>query len=201
MSAKHRYFSKVRVGADRKCTSQRRSARRRPLLAANATPKILLAVQAYSPSAQTNAYVTSVTLPVSGTLRYGYYFGTGLKALATDQNGETTDFYSDDPLSRPTLTYLPLGAWKLTTYAGATETDAYQNPASAAPSPSCTNCLHTQANLDEWGRAISRILESDPAGATTVASNYDAQGRLTSKSNPYRCGSDPTRRVRKDRGS
>ncbi len=40
----------------------------------------------YTPVTPTNAYLTQTTLPVSGTLKYGYYFGSGKRAFSRDQN-------------------------------------------------------------------------------------------------------------------
>jgi RHS repeat-associated protein len=146
----------------------------------------------YAPPAPTNAYLTQVTLPISGTIEYTYYFGTGQKASVTDQNLQETIYQFNDPLNRPTETTLPGGAWSLTTYTGATESDSYNNTYAGSPSPSCSNCVHNETLLDEWGRTEDQVLASDPAGATTVATSYDAQDRVTSKSNPYRSTSDPT---------
>jgi YD repeat-containing protein len=146
----------------------------------------------YAPPAPTNAYLTQVTLPISGTIEYTYYFGTGQKASVTDQNLQETIYQFNDPLNRPTETTLPGGAWTLTTYTGATETDTYQNTYAGSPSPSCSSCVHNETLLDEWARTEDQVLASDPAGATTVATSDDAQDRVTSKSNPYRSASDPT---------
>jgi hypothetical protein len=43
--------------------------------------------QSHSLSQATNAYVTSVTLPIIGTEIFGYYYGSGKSASATDLNG------------------------------------------------------------------------------------------------------------------
>jgi RHS repeat-associated protein len=148
--------------------------------------------QAYTPPAPTNAYVTQTTLPVSGSLKSGYYFATGKLALSTEQNGNTTYQHYLDSLDRPTHTYIPAGGWQLTTYPASTEISTYTGLTDATPSPSCTGCRSDQVTLDSLGRVSESTLVSDPEGATNVDTAYDSTGRVQSTSNPYRSTSDPT---------
>ena len=60
-----------------------------------------------TPSAPTNAYVTQVTLPITGALSFGYYFNTGKLASARDQNGADGYVHYLDPLDRQTHRYGP----------------------------------------------------------------------------------------------
>jgi YD repeat-containing protein len=48
----------------------------------------------YTPSLPTNAFITQITLPVSGATSYGYYYGSGRRAYLRDQNNQTT-YYSE----------------------------------------------------------------------------------------------------------
>ena len=84
------------------------------------------------------------------------------------------------------------GGWKLTSYTSATQTDIYTGLTDTTPSTNCAGCRHDQTNLDGLGRLTSKVLVSDPQGATTTATTYDSSGRVSTRSNPYRSTSDPT---------
>jgi YD repeat-containing protein len=138
--------------------------------------------QTYSPSIKTNAFITAVTLPISGSLSIGYYFGTGASASATDQNSNTFYAHYDD-LGRVSATSQPDGGCTSTTYTSNTVWDSYTCVTSGAS-------RHDQLDLDNWGRTSSQILVNDPDGQTNVDSAYDSSGRLSSVSDPYR-GTSP----------
>jgi RHS repeat-associated protein len=146
----------------------------------------------YAPPAPTNAYLTKVTLPIAGLLLFGYYWGTGKRALATDQNGASTYTHFLDSLDRLTNVYLPASGWTLTTYASETQADTYTGIGDASPSPGCSSCRHDETILDGLGRPIESVLVSDPEGGTRVDTGYDPTGRVESVTNPYRSPSDPT---------
>jgi RHS repeat-associated protein len=157
----------------------------------------------YSPPAPTNAYVNTIT---QGSLvtTFGYYFGTGQKALSTDANSQTTYFHFYDSLNRSTSTKLPnlyngtCCGWTYTVYPSASETqiDTGIGISSTSLSISCTgsagDCRHDQTLLDSMGRMSSKILVSDPDNQTTTGTAYDSNGRLYSVSNPHRSSSLPT---------
>jgi RHS repeat-associated protein len=152
----------------------------------------------YSPSTPTNAYLNTITHPTVNSVTlvdtFGYYWGTGQVALSTDPNSETTYFHNYDPLSRPTSVKLPNSGWTYFTYPSATQVDTGTGITSTSESVSCTGsaCRGDQTNLDGLGRLSSKILESDPDGATTVGTNYDSSGRVYSVSNPHRSSSLPS---------
>jgi len=145
---------------------------------------------AYSP-APTNAYLTQVTLPISGSTSSGYYFGSGKLALRTDQNAATTYQHYLDSLDRLTHQYLPLG-WVLKSYPSSTDTevDTYTSITDTTPSTGCSSCRHDQVFLDGFARPIQNELYNDPDGAAIVATGYDTNGRIGSVSNPYRGSSN-----------
>ena len=151
---------------------------------------------AYTPSSPTNAYLTQVTLPVSGSISYGYYYGSGQKAVTKNQNGGT--FYSHfyDSLGRPTETISPINGWALWQYPSGSETqvDKYTGVTDTSPSVSCVSCRHDQVILDGLARATSAIIKSDPDGSagTTTVTSYDTTGRVSTISSPYHSTSDPT---------
>jgi RHS repeat-associated protein len=156
----------------------------------------------YTPSQLTNAYLTKITFPtvnsITQTDTFGYYWGTGQKALSTDANGRTTYFHFYDPLDRPTSAKLPDGGWTYSVYPNGSETqvDTGVGITSTTLSINCpiasNACRHDQVRTDNLGRATSRILVSDPDGQTTVNTASDSNGRVYSTSNPHRSGSSPT---------
>jgi YD repeat-containing protein len=144
----------------------------------------------YTPNQATNAYLTSVTLPIIGTEHLGYYYGSGNQALLTDQNGATTYYHSADPFSRPTETVFPIG-WNLETYPSATESDSYSAVADTSPSAGCSSCRHYQTFLDSLGRQTEQTLANNPMGAVNVSDSYGLGGVLADESHAYTSPSDP----------
>lgn len=140
----------------------------------------------YTPSAPTNAYLTKVTLPMSGSQTTCYYYGTGEMALSTDQNSQTTYKHYYDSFSRPTETVLPDGGWNLLTYPSETEGDSYIGITTSTPSTSCTSCRHDETTLDNLGRVQYAYLVNDPDGETTSEAAYDSNGRVQTFTYPYR---------------
>lgn len=70
----------------------------------------------YTPGTPTNAYLTQVNLPVSGTKKFGYYFGSGKQAFVTDQNNNSTYSHFIDPFDRLTSSYWPGGGSQTKSY-------------------------------------------------------------------------------------
>jgi RHS repeat-associated protein len=143
----------------------------------------------YSPSTPTNAYRTSVT-DVVGTQTVSYYWGSGKPAIAKVYTGATVTNHYQDGLDRQTEEIDPIG-WKLATYSSATESDMYTAVGDTSPSVGCVSCQHTEAVLDQWGRASSQIIVNNPLGQVTVGSTYDLSGRLLTQSHPYASLTDP----------
>jgi len=146
----------------------------------------------YAPPAPTNAYLTSVTHG-GLTSNFGYYWGTGQRALSKDANAQPTYYHFYDSMNRPTSTKFPDGGWTYITYPNGsqTQTDTYLGITSTSFS-GCTSCRHDQQLLDGLGRLSSKLLVSDPEGGTTVATSYDSNGRVSTVSNPYRSTSEGT---------
>ncbi|MFZ0884998.1 MAG: RHS repeat-associated core domain-containing protein [Candidatus Acidiferrales bacterium] len=146
---------------------------------------------AFTPPAPTNAYIKTENQGSLTTI-FGYYWGTGQQALLTDPNSKTTYHHFFDVLNRSSSTQLPNSGWSSSQYNSTeTEVDSYTGITSTGPS-GCTGCRHDERLMDGLGRLNSKILVSDPDGATTVATTYDADGRVYSASNPYRNTTDPT---------
>ncbi len=146
----------------------------------------------YTPSTSTNAYLTEVTPPLTGSSYFAYYYGTGQPAKSTDQNSQITYSHFYDSLSRPTMTNNPDGGWQLWSYTSTTEADQYTAVTDTTPSSSCTGCRHDQTNFDTLGRPTSSVVVNDPSGSDTVAVTYDSNSRTHTTSTPYRSTSDPT---------
>ncbi len=151
----------------------------------------------------TDAYVTSVTLPVSETLNNGYYYYSGQRAIATDQNNNNSYSHFQDLFARLTSAYgppvpvpgsqNPASPWALNTYAGShTQADTYLGIDDTSASTSCSSCRHDQVALDGLGRPIHGYLVSDPEGQTQVDTVYDSLGRVQSASHPHRSASSTT---------
>lgn len=154
--------------------------------------------QAFSAPAPTNAYLTSVTLPLIGAASLGYYFHTGKRASSTDQNGADSYTHFLDNLDRLTHSYGPTVSgsrpWSLIVYPpnSQTQVDTYLGIGDTSPSTGCASCRHDQVILDNLGRVITQKLVNDPEGATSVTTTYDSSGRPQNVSNPFRTTGDPT---------
>jgi len=152
-------------------------------------------MSSYTPPTATNSYPTSVT--AGGlTTTFGYYFGSGKRSFTTDPNNATTSyFFWDSPsgptLDRPSQTVYPFG-WKLATYNGAAQADAYAAVGDTSASTGCSSCVHSQVSLDSWGRKINEKLVNAPGGAINVDTAYDGIGRVQSVSHAYVNPSDPS---------
>ncbi len=150
----------------------------------------------YSPGVTTNAYVTKLTLPTTGSVshvtNFGYYYYSGKLATGTDENGSNSYLHFLDSLDRLTHVYVPAGGWTLRQYSSATQRDIYTGLTDTTASSACTGCRHDQVMLDALGRVSSNILASDSAGADHVDTTYDSSGRVSTVSSPYRSTSDAT---------
>jgi RHS repeat-associated protein len=139
-----------------------------------------------NPPAATDAYPTTVTLPI-GKVTLGYYYGSGKQAFAIDQNGQQTAQHFADPLDRLSHTVGPKG-WVQIAYASLFSYDIFTGLNDTQPSISCTSCIHLTNFLDLQGRVISSTLASDPDGAATSTALYDIMGNTLTASNPTRTG-------------
>jgi len=142
---------------------------------------------AYS-SSYSNALPTSITNPLNQSINLAYDWGTGLLTSAQDLNVQSTGFTYDN-MFRPLTTSYPDGGHTTVQYnysgglyTGATTTDKINS----------SQNMVTTLNVDLLGRVTSSVLVTDPDGQTTVATQYDTNGRVLKVSNPYRSTSNPT---------
>jgi YD repeat-containing protein len=137
----------------------------------------------------TNAYLTLVTLPISGTKSYGYYFSDGKLAVSTDQNGQASYQHYESALDRLAYSAFPDGGWTSRTYRnyGPIMGDVYT--ALYGTAYTCGACRHDQLWVDSLARPYQAVL---PDGPMNVTAAYDPSGRLQSITNPYNTTNDPT---------
>jgi RHS repeat-associated protein len=150
--------------------------------------------QAYTASVHTNAYVKTVTPPITSLAStFGYYYGTGQRALATDANSQTTYSHFYDAFGRPTSAVLPDGGWSYSSYAPSeTLADVYIGITAAFSTSGGAGIRQDEAALDNLARPITQKLMSDPDGITTVTTNFDTTGRVLNTSHPARSTSSST---------
>ncbi len=136
-----------------------------------------------------NAYPTQITDPLGHVQAFTYNYTTGELATFTDPNSKVTSYTYVDPLNRLTGTTFPDG--------GATNI-SYQD---AVPSFTTTRLLNSSgspspevrvATLDGMGHVIQTELSTDPSGADVVVTSYDGEGRVHTKTNPYRSTANGT---------
>src|SRR3984885_9448082 len=154
----------------------------------------------YTPSGNTNSYLTKITNPLGQIESFTYDYNNGQLTTSVDENSQSTTYVYNDLLARPTLVNYPDG--------GQTE-DSYND---TPPSPTVTSCQLMNgtagaacsatspasgwktsiSTMDGMGRLVQTELVSDPDGATYTADSYDGRGKLYQVYNPTRC-SPPTK--------
>jgi RHS repeat-associated protein len=141
----------------------------------------------------TNAYLTKVTYPITGSVNhietFTYGYNDGELTTSIDQNSKTTTYRYNDNFGRPTETDFPDGG----------QTTLQYNDAGASPSVTTTKLVLTGTNIvstaatDGMGHVTTTQLTSDPDGATYTSSKvYDGHFRVYQSYNPYRSTGDST---------
>jgi RHS repeat-associated protein len=133
-----------------------------------------------------DAYPNTISKPAGLSTTIAYDLNTGLVASVTDANNQTTGF-TYDRMFRPLIRNYPNGGQDSFSY-----TDV--NPFSVQLTTKITSALNAigTTTLDTLGRRSTVTLNSDPDGATSVNTTYDANGRVYTVSNPHRSTSSPT---------
>ena len=141
----------------------------------------------YNSYACNNAFPTSITTGGLTTTQTWDCNG-GVLTSVTDPNNQTTT-YTYDNFWRVTGIHYPDAPSGVTSVA-----TSYPNPNEIDTTTALTSSSNRvdKVLLDGLGRVSQKVLESDPAGADTVTTTYDALGRVASVTNPYRSTSDPT---------
>ena len=148
---------------------------------------------AYTPSGNTNAYLTTVTDPLGHTESFTYDFYNGQLTQSTDSNSRSTTYIYNDPFARPTQANYPDGGQTTTGY-----NDSPYNPATPSPSVKTTTAITSSLNevrtvaSDGIAQTVETVLSSDPDGTTYTFTTHDGLGRLYTSTNPYRTTNDST---------
>jgi len=138
----------------------------------------------------TQAYQTTVAFPQTGSVQHiehkSYFYNTGLTASFKDQNAQTTN-YAYETLNRPSsISYIDGGK---TSYS---YNDVPPVSVTTTTAIDSTNNLVNASVHDGLDRVKQTQLNSDPEGVTYTDITYDALGRKSTASNPYRSTSDAT---------
>lgn len=144
-------------------------------------------------SAYAGAYPTKTTNALNQNVTGAYDFNTGLLTSFTDANGNTTSF-AFDSMRRVTSIVFPKGSsgnQPQTTFTYSAASAGF--PVTVQRSKSVTTILSDSVTtaLDGLGR-VSQTQHATPNGNATVGTTYDADGRVSSVTNPYFAPSDPT---------
>jgi YD repeat-containing protein len=128
-----------------------------------------------------NAYLTKIIDPQGHTEQFTYNYPTSELASSIDENNQTTTYGYADSLLRLTDIYGP-------PYNNGQPHTHYAYVDGTAPSVTSTNPVGvTSASyFDGKGHVIETQLTTDPAGADTVLTTYDGEGRIYTKTNPFR---------------
>lgn len=141
-----------------------------------------------------NAYVTTITDPLGHSSEYSYNYPIGVLAGSTDANHETTTYnYGTEPsqctqpdmLNRLTEVVYPDGG--ITEYCYNDSVPSVETARLISGSTWETNI----ATMDSMNHVTETEL-LDPSGPDMVLMSYDGEGRLYTKTNPYRTTTDPT---------
>jgi RHS repeat-associated protein len=120
-----------------------------------------------------------------------YDFNTGLLLSEKDPNGQVTGLstsYAYDSMGRLTSTTLPDGGQVTVNFHGDGNPFTITSTQTATPNPS----VATTTTYDGYGRPVKKCT-TDPEGDDCSDTVYDANGRISSVSNPHRttaAGSD-----------
>jgi RHS repeat-associated protein len=128
------------------------------------------------------AYLTRTTNHLTHSATSNFDFNTGLVTSTTDPNGRTTTF-SYDFMSRPDIITRPDGGFTDFNY-----TDSSPFKVIVTRKIDATKNYVAEAEVDALGRLKKTRLLSDPQGTVFADTVYDAAGRVSKVSNPYRSG-------------
>lgn len=150
-----------------------------------------------TPSGNTDAYLTSVIYADGLKKTFQYDYETGYVTTATGENNESTHYYYNNNAQcggSPADGMYRLGE---VTYPDGGETAYCYNDSALTATKSIllqstptTTWMTTVDTFDGMGQKVLSTLTTDPDGATSVATEYDGEGRVYSTTNPYRGSSN-----------
>ncbi|MGH9916685.1 MAG: hypothetical protein ACRD63_15525, partial [Pyrinomonadaceae bacterium] len=127
------------------------------------------------------AYLTQITNALGHVSTSNYDFNTGLVTSQTDANGQTTSYEYNDVLDRITRVGRPDGGSTRYAY-GDAPGNLFVNTQMALDS---TRILDAYVYFDGLGRA-NRTFQNESGAWLVSDTQYDALGRVSRVSNPYR---------------
>ncbi len=146
----------------------------------------------------TYALETMITSPppnpgeAAQVARSQYDFSTGLLTGFKDRNGVVTKTVYNDPFDRPTLVTSALNTSiqnnAITYYAPSSGMTGNDTAVSRDQVGFNDGLLQTFTHTDGLGRTIQEWTFDDPEGNVEIETIYDALGRISQKSNPFRAG-------------
>jgi RHS repeat-associated protein len=150
---------------------------------------------ACAPSGQGKAYPTKVTNALNQITIHSYYSCTGALGSATDPNS-LTSWNVYDLFGRTVQAHAPDGGVTTNCFTDTGGTGCqqtappFQRVTTKTINPSVNEV--TTAVFDGLDRLTQTQLNSDPQGTAYTDTTYDLLSRVSTVSNPYRAGSDPT---------
>lgn len=156
-----------------------------------------------TPVGQAKVFATTITNALNQPTTKSYNSCTGTLASVTDPNSQPTT-YSYDPVARLASVNRPDGGSTANTYDDAqlvVTSSSRLDCTDAATGPPCRQIISAGSRIfsrrhyDQLGRSVQTELCED--GATACATSiktdttYDAIGRVSTVSNPYRTANDP----------
>jgi RHS repeat-associated protein len=152
------------------------------------------------PAQQTNAYLTSITYPQTGSVKhvesFSYAYSDGKLTSSKDENGNSTTYEYNDPWRRLTETDYPDQGQATLCYSEVQGAPCYNggSPLEVVSTRKINGSasLVTTVVMDGLGHTVQTQVNSDPAGVDYTDMAYDGLGRAIKVSNPHRNTSFPT---------
>ena len=160
----------------------------------------------YTPSSNTNAYLTQITNPLGQMEKFTYDYNSGELTVSQDQNDINasrpgTTYIYNDPLARPKQVNYPDGGSKSFAYNDTPYSPPYTPPTIPTPNVTTTTALASGSSpinmvtveaYDGLGHKIEGVLSSDPATPDYTNTTYDGLGRVSQVTNPHRATASAT---------
>jgi RHS repeat-associated protein len=144
----------------------------------------------YTPSGNTNAYLTKITNPLGYSESFTYDYNNGQLTRSIDENSQPTTYIYNDPFARPTAVNYPDQG----------ETTSSYNDAPPSPTMTVTKKMDgsgdnmtTVTIMDGLRHPVQTQLTSDPQGTTYTQTSYDGTGKPYQVYNPTRCNPPTTK--------
>jgi RHS repeat-associated protein len=144
------------------------------------------------PTSSTNTYLTQITYPatsgISHVESFSYAYADGQLTASTDENQLQTTYSYNDSLRRITATNYPDGGQITKSY-----TDTPPTPSiTTSKKINSTQTLTTVEVMDGMAHVTETQVTSDPQGTIYEDKAFNGMNLVSSVSNPYRKGTDPT---------